>query len=220
MARSSPHPPETDDGLGLAVLDAHRRRFEAGDIVFDEGEPGGTVYLIRSGVVDVTRSGPGGGRCVAHLGPGELFGEQGALVPGPRRSRATVTRGAELLAVEAGVFEEMCLERADIALRVCRSQAARGEALERRLASIEIGDALRAMGRAVLRLARAVPEGARIETTLRTLADDAALGFCDAHRAIQQLVERRIVRLAEDVLTVPDVAALEAVAATSPETPR
>lgn len=202
----------------MAVLDAHRRRFEAGDIVFDEGEPGGTVYFIRSAAVDVTRSGAGGARCVAHLGPGDLFGEQGGLVPGLRRSRATVTRGGEVLAVDAAMLEQMCRERGDIALRISRAQASRAEALEERVASVVPGDRLREMGRAVLKLASGAPEGGPIETTLRALADEAALGFRDAHAALQQLVERRIVRLAEDVLTVPDLAALAAIADQAPAT--
>jgi CRP-like cAMP-binding protein len=145
---------------------------------------------------------------MARLGPGELFGEHGTLVAGPRRSCATVTRAAELLELDAAVFEEMCLERADIALRVSRMLAERVQGLEQRLANLEGEDGLHAMVRVLLRLARPCAEGARIETTLRSLAEESGLVLLDAHLAIQSLVDRRLLRLVEDVLIVPDLDAL------------
>lgn len=199
---------EGSDGLDPVVREAHQRCFEAGAVVFDEGDAGGSLYLIRSGAVEVTRRGPAGARCMARLGPGELFGEHGTLVPGPRRSCATVTRAAELLELDAAVFEEMCLERADIALRVSRMLAERLQGLEQRLANLEGEDGLHAMLRVLLRLARPCAEGARIETTLRSLAEESGLVLFDAHLAIQSLVDRRLLRLVEDVLIVPDLDAL------------
>jgi CRP-like cAMP-binding protein len=200
--------PEGGDGLDPVLREAHQRCLEAGAVVFDEGDSGGALYLIRSGAVEVTRRGPAGARCVARLGPGELFGEQGTLVAGPRRSRATVTRDAELLELDTALLEEMCLERADIALRVSRALAARAQSLEQRLASLEGEDGLRAMVRVLIRLARPCAEGSRIEATLRLLAGESGLGLLDAHRAIQRLVERRLVRLVEDVLIIADLDAL------------
>ena len=195
------------DGV-LPVVEAHQRCFDAGSLVFDEGEAGHSLFFIRSGEVELARRGAAGALPVARLGPGEFFGEQGVLVAGPRRSRATVTREAELLEVGAGVFEEMFLERPDIALRITRALASRAQALEQRLASLEGEDALRALARALLRLSRPGPDGASVEGTLRSLAAEAGLGLLEAHHALQHLVERKAVRLVEDVLQVADAAAL------------
>ena len=81
---------------------ARTRSLAAGEIVFDEGDPGDSLYLVRSGSVELLRRGAGGMRCVARLGPGSLFGEQGTLVAGARRSRATIAQDAELLRACAG----------------------------------------------------------------------------------------------------------------------
>jgi CRP/FNR family transcriptional regulator len=205
-AASADDPQAGGDAPG--VLEAHQRCFEAGAVVFDEGDTGRTLYFIRSGEVELTRRGPSGPRSLARLGPGEFFGEQSALLAGPRRGRAAVVRDAELLEVSADVFEDMCLERPDIALRISRALTARADELEQRLVASDGEDGARSLVSALLRRAQPAGEGARVEATLRVLAGEAGCRMLEAHHALQQLVERKLVRLVEDVLIVPDLAAL------------
>jgi CRP-like cAMP-binding protein len=206
-ARSTPAGGDSR-ALDAGAVGEHLRSLEAGAVVFEAGDSAHSIYFIRSGEVELAHRGAAGSRRLARLGPGEFFGEQGALLDGPRRSRATVTRESELLELDAEVFQEMCLERPDIGLRISRVLAARAQALEQRLASLEGEDGLRATVRVLLRLAGTEGENARIETTLRSLAEEAGLELLDAHYAIQQLVERRMLRLVEDVLILPDPSAM------------
>lgn len=192
------------------MLDALQRCLEAGSVVFDDGDPGRALFFIRSGEVELSRRFAGGARRVARLGPGQFFGEQGVLAPGPRRGSAVVTRDAELLEVEAAVFEEMCLERPDIALRIARAMAERAQALEQRLAGRGGEDGLRALVLALVRLSRPEGESIRVAGKLRDVAREAGLGLLEAHQALQQLVERKLVRLVDDVLQVPDLESLAA----------
>ncbi len=187
---------------------ARSLRITSGGVVFEEGEEGGSLYFVRSGEVELARRGAAGALPVARLGKGEFFGEQGVLVPGPRRSRAVVVRDAELLEVGAGAFERMCLERPDIAVRIARGLAARAQGLEQRLAGVEGEDAVRALARTLVRLSRSESEEAVVEGTLRSLALEAGLGLLEAHHALQQLVERKQVRLVDDVLRISDPEAL------------
>lgn len=187
---------------------ARRRLLSAGQTVFDEGDAAAVLYLVRSGSVELVRRGAGVVHCVSRLGPGSLFGEQGTLVPGARRSRAVVAEDAELLEIETALFEQMCRERGDIALRVSRALAERTEALELRLASLADQNALRALVGTLLRLAHAGSEGARVDATLRLLGTESGLGLHDTWRTLQRLVEAKLVRLADDVLLVPDPDAL------------
>jgi hypothetical protein len=50
----------------------------------------------------------------------------------------------------------------------------------------------------------------RISTTLRALAGEAGLSLLETHRALQQLFERKLLRLIDDVLLVPDLDSLSA----------
>jgi CRP/FNR family transcriptional regulator, cyclic AMP receptor protein len=73
------------------VATAQRRRFRAGEVVFHAGDAAGSFHLIRTGHVAVRRSTRFGDVVtLTVLGPGELFGELGAMVPDGRRSATVV----------------------------------------------------------------------------------------------------------------------------------
>jgi hypothetical protein len=63
----------------------------------------------------------------------------------------------------------------------------------------------------LVRRAERTHSGARVETTLRKLADEAGVSLLEAHRALAQLMDQRLVRLVEDVLWIADLDALSAV---------
>jgi DNA-binding IclR family transcriptional regulator len=45
-------------------------------------------------------------------------------------------------------------------------------------------------------------------TTLRGIAKESGLSMLEAHRALQQLLEERLVKLADESLEIPDLEAL------------
>src|SRR5262249_12185935 len=74
-----------------------------GTVVFNEGDVARTVYLVASGELRVTS----GGSPIAHLGPGELFGEM-ALLTGERRSATVeVTLDCRLVVLDAEPFLQL-----------------------------------------------------------------------------------------------------------------
>lgn len=54
--------------------------FEAGEIIIEEGQSDATIYVIRSGEVQVVHN----GEVLATLGEGELFGEMALIDNMPR----------------------------------------------------------------------------------------------------------------------------------------
>jgi CRP-like cAMP-binding protein len=68
-----------------------RHRFERGEVIIRQGDPGETFYLVISGTVDVTRRAGAAGseRHVTTLGPGTCFGEH-ALIEDKRRNASVV----------------------------------------------------------------------------------------------------------------------------------
>ena len=198
------------EDTGIRVRRAFERVFHPGETVFDEGDPGAVLYVIQAGEIELTRRGPSGPRLVGRLGPGEFFGEMSVVLGGPRTMRATAVCEARLLELDASVLQEMCLERPEIAIRMIRRLAARVIELEGRLSALGIDDLLRPVVRVLVRRAVEAPEGVRIPTTLRHLASDAGLSLLETHRALQQLLERKLVRFSEDELVSPDLDALSA----------
>ncbi len=205
--------PEHED-TGFAIRRSFERVFSAGQVVFEEGEIGDALYVIQSGSVELTRSGPAGPRLVARLGPGEFFGEMGVVLGRPRSVRAMAVCDARLLELDGQTFEAMCVERPEIMIRVIQRLAARVIDLEQRLSALGVDDLLRPVVRVLVRRACPAASGEKgastIETTLRQLAEDAGLTLLQAHRALSQLLDRKLVRLVDDVLVVSDMEALSA----------
>jgi len=66
------------------------RHFPAGAEIFHEGAPGGGVFFVKDGLVEI--SGLVGGhtrRVFSRLGPGEIFGEMAVIEDQPRSAAAT-----------------------------------------------------------------------------------------------------------------------------------
>lgn len=192
------------------VRQSHERALEPGQVVFEEGDSGEFLYVIQAGEVELTRAGPAGRRLVGRLGPGEFFGEMSVVLGGERRIRATAVTPVRLLAVDGRTLEEMCIERPEVAIRLIQRLAARVIDLEKRLAALGADDLLPPIVPVLLRHAQPNGRGARIPTTLRALASESGLSLREAHRALQQLFEERVLSLSDDVLETDDLESISA----------
>ena len=76
-------------------------RLPAGRPVFDYGDPGDALFVIRGGRIEVFLTDDTGTRIVLERdGPGDFFGEVGLLAPGPRTASAVVIEDLEALRVD------------------------------------------------------------------------------------------------------------------------
>ncbi len=93
-------------GLSGEQLDAlavflRRRRYPKGSVIFQQGDPGTTLYLIETGEVKLTLTSTQGKEVIlALLGPGGFFGELSLLDGEPRSANAMARVACELLALE------------------------------------------------------------------------------------------------------------------------
>src|SRR4051794_22817637 len=68
-----------------------------GRVVFNEGEPGDSLYIIISGKIKLSRRAPDGRENVlAVMGPSDQFGELSVFDPGPRTATATAVTDVRL----------------------------------------------------------------------------------------------------------------------------
>lgn len=70
-----------------------------GEVIFKEGDPPGSAFLIESGRVEVAINQPQGRVVLSYLGPGDLLGEMAVI--------DDAVRSAEARAVEASVLTEL-----------------------------------------------------------------------------------------------------------------
>ena len=96
----------------LSVLEAavHVRSYKANETIFEEGDPGSGMYMIRSGMVKIYAKNQNGAENeLALLNPGDFFGETTLTAPAPRSASARTTETTELV----GLFRADLLELAE-----------------------------------------------------------------------------------------------------------
>jgi CRP/FNR family cyclic AMP-dependent transcriptional regulator len=110
-----------------SLADKFGVRLSVGTTVFRQGDPGGSMYVIRSGKVRVLKESHGRQRVVMTLGPGDFFGEMAVVTGRPRSATAEVIEEAELLKVPADKLQEMVTDTGEVAIRLIRHLAERLE---------------------------------------------------------------------------------------------
>jgi CRP-like cAMP-binding protein len=67
-------------------MPSRRRRFDKGEVIFHEGDPGDTMHLLAKGHVAVRVTTPlGDVATLLILKPGDFFGEVALVSPAPQR---------------------------------------------------------------------------------------------------------------------------------------
>ena len=99
------------DEVAMALVLEHLRQevLPAHHVVFEDNTPGDTIYIVKSGRVQVSKTLENGQESVfAELGPGEFFGEMSLLVGGPRSASVFATSETEVLRLKSSdLFEVM-----------------------------------------------------------------------------------------------------------------
>jgi small-conductance mechanosensitive channel/CRP-like cAMP-binding protein len=97
-----------DDGERVLVADGLRHVvFGGGETILRAGEPGDSLYVLRSGTVSVRLCADGLEREVAQLGPGDFFGEMSLLTGAPRRATVVAKGDAECYVIDRAAFQEI-----------------------------------------------------------------------------------------------------------------
>jgi putative ABC transport system ATP-binding protein len=95
----APHAAEPDDDSQEVTLDA-------GEVLFEQGDPGCIVYLLEEGSIEIYRARPGGGEEeVAILEPGQYFGELGPMLNLPRSASARALTPTRLTGMTVSAFK-------------------------------------------------------------------------------------------------------------------
>ena len=91
---------EGEDRARLAEF-IDEQRLAAGDTLFKTGEPGESLYIVRSGEVELFIKDTAGQKILLTIaGPGEVFGELALLDRGPRSATALALTEVELLELD------------------------------------------------------------------------------------------------------------------------
>lgn len=102
------------------------RSFDRGEVVFREGDPGDTCYVVRSGTVSIRRDHPDGrSRALAELRNGAIFGELSMFGAETRSATAEVLEPTQLVAILRADMQRVIRSSPDIAFKMLAELADR-----------------------------------------------------------------------------------------------
>lgn len=203
------------------ALDADRlharfgRRFEAGDVIFREGDHAEEAYLLEEGRVRLIKRVRGLERSLMVLRPGDLFGES-ALLTGARRSSTAIALSPTLaLSLDQTTLHGLLEKNPLVASRVVKQLVRRLRDAEDQIEVMMLSDVQSKIVNALLKLSQQAFEGAEsavgvaLSISPMELSTRVGLDVDTVKRGVQQLREGNYIRVSDERLEIPDVEALE-----------
>lgn len=114
------------DVLAALSSAALRREFQAGDMIFMEGEPTTGLWIVEQGRVKIFKLHVEGREHILHLlGPGDSFNDVSAFDGGPNPANAAALSDVTAWVLPSERLYDLMREHPDMALHVIRGMSAR-----------------------------------------------------------------------------------------------
>lgn len=115
-----------DEERSQLAADLDFVRYRTGEMIFSYGDPGDSLYVIKSGEVEVFFKDDTGERIVLETaGKGDFFGELSLLDNGPRTASVVVTRDLEALRVDRHDLDHLLRLHPEAALELLTAMGRR-----------------------------------------------------------------------------------------------
>ncbi|MSP60629.1 MAG: Crp/Fnr family transcriptional regulator [Myxococcales bacterium] len=173
------------------------RLFPAGSVLFNEGDPGHDMYVVHSGLVQLTRKLRGNDSLLANLGPGEFFGEMAIVNNRPRSATALALADTTALVIDQRTFEVMIRRNTEIAVRLVRKLANRLDQANAQIEVLLMRDLNHRVAHYLRRIAETmgVPDGAglRVAITATDLSNRIDADRVQCEEALDRLAKARLI---------------------------
>jgi CRP/FNR family cyclic AMP-dependent transcriptional regulator len=126
-----------------------------GDVIFSEGDPGSSMYIIKSGKVKLgCRASDGRQKLFTTLGPSEMFGEISTCDPGIRTCTATAMTHVQAAVVQRDILLSWIAQYPEIGHRLMRILARRLRRTTQEQSDLMFTDVAGRVAKQLLRLAQ------------------------------------------------------------------
>ncbi|ALI24354.1 cAMP-binding protein [Mycolicibacterium fortuitum] len=166
LARAGIFQGVSPDAVAALVRQLEPVTFRRTEVVFSEGEPGDTLYIITAGKVKIGRkSVDGRDSLITLMGPSDMFGELAIFDPGPRTSTVTALTEVKAVMMSRSVLRSWIADRPEIAEQLLRVLARRLRRTNDNLSDLIFTDVPGRVAKQLLYLAQRF--GSRDGTALR-----------------------------------------------------
>ena len=108
----------TTDEIQMLLSVTRKWELPAGTLLFSEGSPGGSCFIIVRGAVDVSIEVKGSQQLLAHLPEGNVFGQVSVIDGEPRTATCTVQCDAILVELELDACERLLAAGSPLSLKL------------------------------------------------------------------------------------------------------
>ncbi len=111
----------TDSQLEFLTSRAVEKKYEAGNLIFSEGDACGGLFVVQSGNVRIFKSAASGREQVLAIeGPGSSIAELPVFDGGNYPASAQALNDATMLFVSKQAFQSLCMKHPEVALKVLK----------------------------------------------------------------------------------------------------
>ncbi len=185
----------------------------AGATLFEQGDPGDSLYLLETGQIHVMRQYPDGEQVIlATEGPYYVVGELSMLVNQPRTGAVVAVSDCTLIALQRQTFVDVCAEMPDVAIKVLAEVSTRLYRMNLQVRENAIGNVAARVASVLLLLTRGgnvtVDQPVRVSRVARAAATDADV----VERLLSQWQQQGYITFDGQHLTVLDADVLHNIA--------
>ncbi len=203
------------------VLDQERllarfgRRFNAGEVIFTEGDAATHAFLLQEGRVRLIKRVGAVERSLRVVRPGDLFGESALLQGAPRNSTAVALSDGAVLALDHDTFQHVLSSNPAVGTRVLHQLIRRLRDAEDQIEILMLRDSQSKVVVALLKQAqhslgsRGSADGTvNLSVSPLDLSVRVGLDVDTVKRTVQQLREAGYVSIVDESIEIPDAEAL------------
>lgn len=209
----SPAPSDLAADEQKRLVSRFGRRFAAGDVLFNDGDPASLAFLLQEGRVRLLKRVGSVERSLRLLRPGDLFGESALLTSAPRNSTAVALTEGFALALDQVTFQQVLTSHPEVGTRVLHQLIRRLRDAEDQIEILMLRDSQAKVVVALMKLAQLAgsPDQAGVivvSISPLELATRVGLDVDTVKRTVKQLRDSGYLQIIEEKLHVSNLAAL------------
>lgn len=164
-------------------------------VIFEEGAPGDLLYIIKSGVVKISKeSSDGRVKTLALLNAGEIFGEMSVLSDETRSANAETLTEAVCAVIKREDFQGLVEKNPSISLHIIRTLIDRLIQADRQIKNLALGNSRAKIADILLQLSAEFggeggPDKVGVRLTHQELADLAGLARETTTKLLNEFVK-------------------------------
>lgn len=197
-----------DDLVKLSDI-VQQRKFSKGNIIFLEDEPGQTFYIIKSGLVKISRIASDGRiKTLSILQPFDYFGEMAVLDSHHRSATAEALVDSVLLVIYKNDFENLIKKNPHIALEIIHTLSERLRYANQQIEDLAFQDSQRRLINIILKLTQQFGEKdaekikIKITLTHQELSELAGVSRETVTRHLNHLEREGLIKLEKHQLII------------------